>query len=224
MMSFLVGIAGPSCSGKSEVARRLSRILRAPILSLDHYYLPLSHLSPEERVRMNFDSPDALDADLIRSHVQALRNGLSAEEPTYDFVRHTRAEETRIVDASEYVIIEGLFALHWPEVRRMLDYKVYIGADHETCLARRIFRDVRERGRSEASVRAQYAATVQPMADRFVLPTAAHAHLVLEGLAPIKQSVYSILRGVAGHIGDSAYAGAVRQALDIWHIAVEDAS
>ena len=223
-MTFLVGIAGPSCSGKSEVARRLSRILRAPILALDHYYLPLSHLSPEERARRNFDSPDALDAELICTHVRALRNGLPAEEPTYDFVRHTRAEEKRTVDASEYVIVEGLFTLYWAEVRRMLDYKVYIGADHDTCLARRIFRDLRERGRSEESVRAQYAATVQPMADQFVAPTAAHADLVLEGLAPIKQSVYSILRGVASHLGDSAYAGAVRQALDIWHIAVEDAS
>lgn len=223
-MSFLIGIAGPSCSGKSEVARRLSRILRAPILALDHYYLPLSHLTAEERSRVNFDSPDALDAALIQRHVRALRNGLSAEEPTYDFVRHTRTEETRTVDASEYVIIEGLFALHWPEVRQMLDYMVYIGADHETCLTRRIFRDVRERGRSEESVRAQYATTVQPMADKYVLPTSAHADLVLEGLAPIKQSVYSILRGVASLLGDSAHAGAVRQALDIWHIAVEDAS
>lgn len=161
---------------------------------------------------------------LIFEHVRALRNGMSVEEPTYDFVHHTRAPGVRTVDASDYVIVEGLFSLYWPEVRRLIDYKVYIGATHETCLARRIFRDIRERGRTEESVRAQYAAAVQPMADQFVLQTAAHAHLVLEGQAPIKQSVYSILSGVASHLGDSTRGGAIRQALDIWHIAVEDPS
>ena len=199
---YLIGIAGPSCSGKSEVARRLARILRAPTLVLDHYYKDLAHIPFEQRVQTNFDAPEALDSELITQHVRALQNGKSVEQPTYDFAQHSRAARTETVPSAPFVLVEGLFGLYWGELRDALNLRIYIDADHDVCLARRIFRDVRERGRTEESVRAQYGATVRPMCECHIAPTQAHADLVLSGVAPVKQSVYTILIYIAGHLGD----------------------
>lgn len=217
MKPYLIGIAGPSCSGKSEVSRRLARILRAPMAALDCYYRDLKHVPLEERVITNFDAPESLDAELIEAHVRLLRDGVAVDQPTYDFACHVRAEAVHHIPAAKYVILEGLFALYWPAVREMLDFKVYITADHETCLARRIFRDVRERGRTEESVRAQYEATVRPMADLHLAPTMLYADVVLPGVAPVKQAVYSILLQIAERSPDER----VLQALDVWQIATE---
>ncbi len=211
MQPYLIGIAGPSCSGKSEVSRRLARILRAPILAIDHYYRDLKHLSLDERARTNFDAPDSLDSELVAEHVAALAAGRGVNQPTYDFAHHTRAAAIEHIEPAEYVLVEGLFALSWPEVRQHLDFSIYIFADHDTCLTRRVFRDVRERGRTEESVRSQYEATVRPMADLHVAPTAQYADLVLAGIAPVKQSVYTILLYIAERLGDPARKKAVRQ-------------
>jgi uridine kinase len=194
MSSCLIGIAGPSCSGKSEVARRLGRILRAPILALDHYYRDLKHIPFEERVKTNFDAPEALDSELILAHALRLKEGHAVEQPTYDFAQHVRASGVERILPAPFVILEGLFALYWPELRRLLECKVYISASHDVCLARRIDRDVRERGRTEDSVRAQYEATVRPMCERYVEPTREYADLVLSGTDPVKQSVLAVLR------------------------------
>src|SRR5690349_21241371 len=142
MRPYLIGIAGPSCSGKSEVSRRLARILRAPVVAIDHYYRDLAHLTIAERSRTNFDAPESLDRELVLKHVEALRSGHAIEQPTYDFAHHTRAVAVERIEPCEYVLIEGLFALSWPEVRERLDFRVFISADHETCLTRRVFRDV----------------------------------------------------------------------------------
>src|SRR4051812_26726817 len=111
MRPYLIGVGGPSCSGKSEVSRRLARILRAPTLVLDHYYRDLAHLSFDERASTNFDAPESLDSDLIVQHVAELKRGESIEQPTYDFSRHTRADETEIIPSAPFVLVEGLFAL-----------------------------------------------------------------------------------------------------------------
>jgi uridine kinase len=199
---YLIGIAGPSCSGKSEVSRRLARILRAPTLVLDHYYRDLSHIPFEERLKTNFDAPESLDIELISEHVRSLQNGEPAQQPTYDFAHHVRASKTEAIASAPFIIVEGLFGLYWPQLRDALDLRIYIDAGHDVCLARRIYRDVRERGRTEESVRAQYAAAVQPMCEYHIAPTQAHADLVLSGVAPVKQSVYTILIYIAGHLGD----------------------
>lgn len=199
---YLIGIAGPSCSGKSEVARRLARILRAPTLVLDHYYRDLKHIPFAERVKVNFDDPAAIDSELTVEHVRRLRAGEAIEQPTYDFVQHVRAAKTEVVPSAPFVLVEGLFGLYWPELRDALNLRIYIHADHDVCMARRILRDVRERGRTEESVRAQYQATVQPMCEHHIVPTQAYADLVLSGVAPVKQSVYTILIYIAGHLGD----------------------
>jgi uridine kinase len=222
MSPFLIGIAGPSCSGKSEVARRLARILRAPIVALDHYYKDLKHIPFEERVKTNFDAPDSLDSDLIAKHACKLKRREGIDEPSYDFAHHIRAESTEHIEPADFVILEGLFALYWPEVRAMLDARIYITAGHDVCLERRIYRDMRERGRTEESVRSQYAATVRPMCDQYVAPTQEFAEVVLTGADPLKQSVHSLLIHVADRMQDPAKQSAIRQSLSTWMATADD--
>ena len=194
----LIGIAGPSCAGKTEVAKRLAEALSAPILVLDSYYRELAHLSFEERARSNFDVPEALDEELLARHIAQLSQGLEIQVPVYDFSRHLRTSEVRRVRATRFAVIEGLFALHWEAIRDLLGVKIYVGAGDDVCLERRLERDVRERGRSPESVLEQYRSTVEPMAKRYILPTAAFADLVLDGTGQIEESVTASLALIRG--------------------------
>jgi uridine kinase len=194
--SYLIGIAGPSGAGKSYLASHLAERLRAPVLALDHYYRDLSHLPLEERARSNFDEPAALEHDLLISHVGDLRAGKKIDVPTYDFSIHTRTPETQLFQPAEFVIIEGLFTLHWPELRHHLGTGVYVDMTDDICLERRRERDVRERGRTPESVIEQFRKTVAPMAERCVRPTRAHAHVVVFGAIPIAEEVERVLNHV----------------------------
>jgi uridine kinase len=200
MTPFFIGIAGPSCSGKSEVSRRLSRILRAPVIALDRYYRDLKFVPFEQRAKTNFDCPEALDHDLLLAHARQLKQGYPIEEPCYDFADHVRTEETTHIEPADFLILDGLFALHWPDLRELLNARIYITADHDVCLARRIYRDLRERGRTEDSVRRQYEATVRPMCDCYVVPSQQYADVVLSGTQPVKQSVRTLLDYISGRI------------------------
>lgn len=194
----MIGIAGPSCAGKTELARHLADALDAPIVALDSYYRGLDHLSLEQRARSNFDVPESLDAELLARHVDRLARGCEIQVPVYDFSCHRRTTAVRVVRPARYVLIEGLFALHWEAVRELLDVRLYVGAGDDVCLRRRIERDVRERGRTPESVIEQCRTTVEPMARRYVLPTAAFAGLVLDGEAPIEESVAAALTVIRG--------------------------
>ena len=194
--SYLIGIAGSSGAGKSFLARHLAERLQAPVLSLDRYYRDLSHLTPETRALTNFDDPSALEHDLLIAHAEQLYGGNSIEIPTYDFSLHIRTVVTQPFHAAPFVILEGLFTLYWPELRRLLGTSVYVETSDDVCLLRRQERDVRERGRTSESVIEQFRATVAPMAERFVRPTRAHAHVVVFGAAPITDEVGRVL----GHI------------------------
>ena len=141
----MIGIAGPSCAGKTELARRLADALDAPIVALDSYYYSLDHLPLEQRARSNFDVPDALDAELLVRHVGQLARGEEIQVPVYDFSCHQRTTAVRAVRATRYALIEGLFTLHWEAVRELLAVKLYVGAGEGVCLRRRIERDVRQR-------------------------------------------------------------------------------
>ena len=222
MRPFLIGIAGPSCSGKTEVSRRLARILRAPVLALDHYYKDLKHVPADQRASRNFDAPDALDSDLICKHVLNLKQGHNVEQPVYDFSQHVRSDSTHCIEGADFVLVEGLFVLYWREVRDHLDFRIYISTDHETCLARRIYRDVRERGRTEEAVRTQYKTTVLPMAELYLTPSKVHADMVLNGISPVKESVYSILVHVATRLEDTRREDTVRQAMEVCQVASEE--
>jgi uridine kinase len=186
---YLIAIAGPSCAGKTELARHLAAKLPAVVLPLDCYYFDLSDRPLAERARFNFDEPSALDHDLFLDHIQALSKGRIIDRPVYDFVTHARTKSVQPMQPGKFIVVEGLFVLYWPDVRSLFQTKVYVDLPDEPCLQRRILRDVRERGRTPESVRRQFAETVQPMAVRYVHPTIAHADLVIAGDNPIQQSV-----------------------------------
>ncbi len=190
MKPYLIGVAGPSGAGKSELSRLMAKRLpgATSLVSLDSYYRPLPHLSYEERCRANFDHPDALDWELIHQHVEAIGRGRAIDEPIYRFDVHARATQTRRVDPTPFVILEGLFALHDPAVRDLLDVRIFVTAPDDVCLARRLARDTVERGRTRESVLRQYAETVRPMAELCVLPGEQHADLVVSCVEPLEQS------------------------------------
>ena len=194
--SYLIGIAGPSGAGKSYLARHLAEQLSAPVLSLDHYYRDLSHLPLEARVRCNFDEPAALEHELLIAQVADLHAGRAIPVPNYDFSIHTRTSETRIFAPADVVILEGLFTLHWPELRGLLGTSVYVDIANDICLQRRQQRDVQERGRTPESVVEQFRTTVAPMAERYVRPTRSYADLDLRGDLPIEQGVAFVLQHV----------------------------
>ena len=196
---YLIGIAGGSCSGKTLLAARLVERLpenSAVVLTLDSYYRDLSHLEPAERARWNFDLPEALDRDLLVRQLRALAQGETIDRPEYDFTAHTRAQHTVRVEPRDFILVEGLFVLYWEDVRDLMDAKVFIEVADAVCLERRKARDVRERGRTEASVCEQYATTVRPMYERYCAPTAQFADIVLNGEDPIDVSTATVLRCV----------------------------
>lgn len=194
MKPHIIGIAGASSSGKTELARRLAEALPGTaIVSLDSYYRNASHLSLEERQKLNFDCPDALEWELLREHLNAMVEGRAFEEPTYLFAHHTRGPDTRRIEPSEYLIAEGLFVLYWPELRAILDTTVYVETDPEICYRRRLARDTAERGRTPEFVREQYERTVRLGAEQFVFPTKRYADLVVSGERPLTESVGTVM-------------------------------
>ena len=192
--TYLIAIAGTSGSGKTELAYRLAGELRgATVLSLDSYYRNLEHLSFAERNRFNFDDPHVLDWELITIQVGALARGRSIQQPVYSFEMHLRRPETVTVSPGRFVIIEGLFALYRESVRTCCGARIFVETPDEVCFQRRLQRDVRERGRTEQSVVEQYETTVRPSAQKWVLPTACHADLVVGGDQPLDDSLKACL-------------------------------
>jgi uridine kinase len=193
---YLIGVAGPSCAGKTELSRRLAKLLSAAILPLDCYYFDLSHQPLEERARHNFDEPSALDHDLFLEHLQALNRGERIARPVYDFATHSRTRDTEIVEPGRFIIVEGLFVLYWEDVRQTFGTRVFVDLDDKTCLDRRILRDVKERGRTPESVMWQFTETVRPMAEKYIRPTHQFADVVVCGDDPIEASVTAVMAQV----------------------------
>jgi len=196
----IIGIAGPSGSGKSCLATALARRYgdTAVLFPMDAFYRDLGHLPKAERAVQNFDHPDALEWDLMLAVLHALCAGLPAEAPVYDFTAHTRSAGAVMLAAKPLILLEGLHVLHEVRLRTRLHAGIYLECPREVCLARRIERDTAERGRQEAEVRAQFEAQVWPMTEEFVLPSRAHADLVLDGtldLAMIEAQAAAWLSG-----------------------------
>jgi uridine kinase len=199
MKPFLVGIAGASCSGKTELARALFRELegQAEMFTLDHYYVDRSRIPEPARSQFNFDHPGALDAHLLIEQVAALKRGEVIDQPRYSFVTHSRLEDSEPLAPHPVVFVEGLFSLYWPALRDLLDLSVYVETPDEECHRRRLRRDVAERGRSVESIERQYEETVRPMAEAYVRPTRQYAQLVVSGAQPIAESVRITLQAIA---------------------------
>jgi len=195
MMPHIIGIAGPSNSGKTELARQLAGSLPGTsVVSLDSYYRGMEEIALEERMKVNFDHPDALDWPLLREHLERIAAGQPFEEPVYSFAGYARTAETRRVEPSDFVIVEGLFVFHWPELRALLDTKVYVETD--LGFNRRLKRDVAERGRTPESVCEQYRRTVRPSAEWFVIPTRKYADLVVSGEEPLANSTAAVMNAL----------------------------
>jgi uridine kinase len=193
----IIGIAGPSGSGKTELARWLARALDgAAVLALDNYYRKMDHLALAERARSNFDEPSALEWELLFENLKELAAGRTVEIPAYDFARHTRKAEPATVAPGKFIVVEGLFTLHWPEVRSVLDTKVFVRTDPEVCFRRRLERDVVERGRTPESVRNQWEATVRPGAEAYIWPTERFADVVVSGEQPLEMSLAAVLEAL----------------------------
>ena len=179
----MIGVVGGSGAGKTTLVWGLADRLGADVsvLWFDEYYHDLVHLTPDERALVNYDHPDSLDVDLLVSHLDGLLAGRPAEVPVYDFTTHTRTGTTRRVDPRPVIVVDGILVLAFPVIRERLDVSVFVEAPAEVRLARRLNRDVRERGRTPESVRTQFAATVAPMHDAFVSPCRDLADLTLDG-------------------------------------------
>jgi uridine kinase len=194
MRPHIIGIAGPSSSGKSELSRQLAgRLPGTSIVSLDSYYRGMEEMPLQERRNVNFDHPDALDWELLHEHVQDIAAGRAFEEPVYSFADYARTSHTRHIAPSEFVIVEGLFVLYWPELRNMLETKVYVQTGAAICFDRRLRRDVAERGRTPESIHEQYERTVRPSAERFVIPTRKYADIAVSGEGPLAHATSSVL-------------------------------
>lgn len=179
----LIGIAGGTGSGKSTFANRLLGLFPNDItvISYDNYYKPQDHLSFEERLKTNYDCPDALDTDLLVKHLRSLRDGETVDIPNYDFKIHTRkAELTRLVP-SPIIIVDGILTFHDERLREMFDIKIFTDADADERILRRLRRDVRERGRDIDGVISQYLGTVKLMHRIYVEPTKKYADIIING-------------------------------------------
>jgi uridine kinase len=191
----LIAIAGCSGSGKTTLARELATQLDATLFPLDLYYRDLSQFPLDSRHKQNFDHPDSLESELFIAHIRDLAQGRTIQRPVYDFSCHTRVPNAfDPISPTRVVLVEGILALHYAELIPLYDFSIYVNAPNEICLNRRIYRDMRERGRTEESVRAQFDATAKPMADLYVLPSQVHASITVEGTDALDWSIEQILR------------------------------
>lgn len=178
----LIGLAGGSGSGKTLVARTIFRDLgsdRVVILDQDSYYKDLDDVPMRDRDQRNFDHPDAFDTELLKAHVKDLLDGKTVQQPVYDYTRHARTQETVPIGEHDVVVLEGILIFYDPELRNMMDIKVFIDADADVRFIRRLHRDIHERGRSVDSVIRQYQESVRPMHLQFVEPTKRYADIII---------------------------------------------
>jgi uridine kinase len=178
----LIGIAGGTGSGKSTVARKIADGLPAAsvaVIDHDSYYRDRSDLSFDARTKLNYDHPDALDTDLLVSHLASLRGGVGVDVPIYDFKTHARGSERLRVEPTRILIVEGILVFVEESVRKLLDVKIFVDTDADIRVFRRIRRDLEQRGRTFAQVREQYYATVRPMHLQFVEPSKRWADLIV---------------------------------------------
>ena len=185
-VQFIIGVAGASGAGKSRLAQELYRRLRSrrpatdiAILGEDNYYRRRDDLSQQARSEINYDHPDAIEHELLVEHLQQLKSGLSVSVPEYDFVNHNRSVRSKNLEPAKVLILEGILILHRPDVRNLLDLKLFVDVPLDICLSRRMERDIVERGRTLDSVLDQYHATVRPMYFDYIFPSKHFADLII---------------------------------------------
>ena len=178
----VIGVAGGTGSGKSTLVKRLQEAFKdddVATICHDYYYKAHPELTYEERTKLNYDHPQAFDTDMMVEHIKALKNNIAIERPVYSFVEHNRTDEKVAVHPSKVIIVDGILIFENKELRDLMDIKVYVDTDADIRLARRILRDVRERGRSMESLITQYTSTVKPMHEEFVEPSKKFADVII---------------------------------------------
>ena len=177
----VIGIAGGTGSGKSTLMQQLVEHFGADVtvLSHDNYYRRRDDMPFEERCKVNYDEPAALETDLMARHLDMLRHGQAIDCPVYDFTMHNRSGETVRIEPKRVIIVEGILIFEDKQLRDLMDIKIFVDTDADVRLCRRIRRDVRERGRTLESVIEQYQATVKPMHEKYVEPSKRYAHIVV---------------------------------------------
>ncbi|WP_193617602.1 uridine kinase [Culturomica massiliensis] len=182
MNTTVIGVAGGTGSGKSTLVRKLQEAFAEKdvvTLSHDFYYKPHNDILLEERRKLNYDHPQSFDTDMMVMHVEMLKNGIPVERPVYSFVDHTRLQQTIPVVPAKVLIVEGILIFDSKALRDLMDIKVFVDTDADLRLARRILRDVAERGRTMESVINQYISTVKPMHEEFVEPSKKYADVII---------------------------------------------
>ncbi|MBA3986236.1 MAG: uridine kinase [Flavobacteriales bacterium] len=178
----IIGIAGGTGSGKTTVVNQILNELPVAdvgVISQDSYYKDTSHLSYEERIKINFDHPKAIDFDLLVTHLQELKLGKTIPQPVYSFVDHNRTKETIPTVPKRVMIVEGILIFAHPDIRDMFDMKIYVHADSDERLIRRLKRDITERGRDLEEVLNRYQNTLKPMHQQFIEPTKEYADIII---------------------------------------------
>ena len=178
----IIGIAGGTGSGKTTVVQQIMNELpqaEVGIISQDSYYKDNNNLSFDERALINFDHPRAIDFDLLAQHLTELKNGKTINQPVYSFVTHNRTEDTILTHPRKVMIVEGILILANPQLRDMFDIKIYVHADSDERLIRRLKRDIAERGRDMEEVLNRYQHTLKPMHEQFIEPTKAFADIII---------------------------------------------
>ncbi len=181
MKTTIIGIAGGTGSGKSTFTNRLKDYFgdRVTVIYHDDYYKAHDEIPFEERQYINYDHPDSLETDLLVAHLEALREGRSIECPVYDFTRHTRSHRTKIIEPSQVIIVEGILIFQDERLRNLFDIKIFVEADADERILRRVLRDMNERGRDLENIINQYLTTVKPMHYLYVEPTKTLADIVI---------------------------------------------
>jgi len=201
----VIGVAGGSGSGKTTVVRRILEALgdtRVAVLEHDRYYRDRNDLRLEERAALNYDHPDSLETDLMVRHVRELRAGTPVQAPVYDFARHARKDETETIAAGRALIVEGILIYTDPDLRKLMDVKVFVDTDDDTRFIRRLQRDIAERGRTVQSVIEQYLGTVKPMHLEFVEPSKRYADIIVPQGGHNAVAIDMLLRLIRGLTGE----------------------
>lgn len=178
-----IGVYGGTGSGKTTIVSQIVSEFptsEIQVISQDSYYKDTSHLTFDERCALNFDHPDAIDFPLLYQHVNSLKNGENIEQPVYSFETHNRTKETVTVVPKKILIIEGILILNYPKLRSLFDLKIFIDAESDMRMERRVSRDISERGRTPEEVLTRYLNTLKPMHKQFIEPMKVHADITLE--------------------------------------------
>ena len=201
--TIFIGIAGGTGSGKTTLTEHIKKKFgdEVSVLYHDNYYREQIGVPFEVRCRQNYDHPDAFETDLMVRHIKALKAGIPIQCPVYSYSEHNRTMQTQEIRPTSVVIVEGLLIFQDPELRELMDIKIFVDTDADVRILRRILRDVKERGRTIESVVEQYLTTVKPMHEQFIEPSKRFANIIVPEGGHNLVALDMIMQRIAGHIG-----------------------